>query len=498
MMQAELDAEGHSATGLGEDRLRLDSHATEEEADDLLHDGDGDGDGEGLDEADEDGDDGKEQADEQADGDPSGVDAEAQPSARKKWLCARTSPPRVPSVRPPQKRKRLFKKAPGAPTRARSAYVLFSLSKRQEVKAGLPEGSKVTEIMRRVAALWREMTEDQRSEWHAKAAEDKQRYQDELTTYQGPLKIPNKRAHKAMFEQPQPAYEANGRAKRAKKDPRAPKRPMSAFLYYSQVMRPRLKEQYPDAKAQDVSKILGEQWARMGPDDKKVYNTKAEHEIAIYKVSRGALCVTCAAVHALAMSHFKEHGADGPAFVAPPKEELERKIEAVARALSGGGDIEAAVDHDHGDADADPLATIVQLPTTAAAAAAAAAAPVAYPPAVAAAAAPVAQAPAVAAPVATAPAAPAPVAAAEFANLSGLTPAMLAPAAAAVAPAALPAPAVPMPVVATPAFIAGAVPVGMAALPAVAAPTVAAAGAAPVPGASFMDVDGQVSEASAM
>jgi hypothetical protein len=42
-----------------------------------------------------------------------------------------------------QKRKRLFKKAPGAPTRGRSAYVLYSLAKREEVKAGLPEGSKV-------------------------------------------------------------------------------------------------------------------------------------------------------------------------------------------------------------------------------------------------------------------------------------------------------------------------------------------------------------------
>lgn len=69
-------------------------------------------------------------------------------------------------------------------------------------------------------------------------------YEQELSNYDGPLKVPNKRA---------------------KKDPLAPKRAMSAFLHFSQSMRPRLRETYPEAKNMDMSKMLGQVgWAFEG------------------------------------------------------------------------------------------------------------------------------------------------------------------------------------------------------------------------------------------
>lgn len=66
---------------------------------------------------------------------------------------------------------------------------------------------------------------------------DWNRYEQELAVYDGPLKVPNKRA---------------------KKDPLAPKRAMSAFLHFSQSMRPRLRDTYPEAKNMDMSKMLGQ------------------------------------------------------------------------------------------------------------------------------------------------------------------------------------------------------------------------------------------------
>ena len=39
----------------------------------------------------------------------------------------------------------------------RSAYVLFSLAVRESVKDSLPEGYKVTEIMKKTSSMWREM-----------------------------------------------------------------------------------------------------------------------------------------------------------------------------------------------------------------------------------------------------------------------------------------------------------------------------------------------------
>lgn len=41
-----------------------------------------------------------------------------------------------------RRKKRAYKKAPDAPRRGRSAYVLFSMDAREAVKGSLPEGSK--------------------------------------------------------------------------------------------------------------------------------------------------------------------------------------------------------------------------------------------------------------------------------------------------------------------------------------------------------------------
>jgi HMG (high mobility group) box len=48
---------------------------------------------------------------------------------------------------------------------------------------------QVTEIMKEVAAMWRTATEEEKQDWAKKAVLDKQRYDDELSKYDGPLKV---------------------------------------------------------------------------------------------------------------------------------------------------------------------------------------------------------------------------------------------------------------------------------------------------------------------
>jgi structure-specific recognition protein 1 len=55
-----------------------------------------------------------------------------------------------------------------------------------------------------------------------------------------------------------------------KKDPNAPKRPLSAFMYYSQKQRPNVKKENPTATFADVARILGEQWKALDATLKKV------------------------------------------------------------------------------------------------------------------------------------------------------------------------------------------------------------------------------------
>ena len=71
------------------------------------------------------------------------------------------------------------KKDPNAPKRALSAYLYFCSAFREAVKEKHP-GKKITEIASLLAADWRELPEEGRVEFQAKADEDKQRYVAEM------------------------------------------------------------------------------------------------------------------------------------------------------------------------------------------------------------------------------------------------------------------------------------------------------------------------------
>lgn len=58
--------------------------------------------------------------------------------------------------------------------------------------------------------------------------------------------------------------------KKKEKDPNAPKRPLSAFMYYSQKQRPNVKKENPSATFAEVARILGEQWKALDATLKKV------------------------------------------------------------------------------------------------------------------------------------------------------------------------------------------------------------------------------------
>lgn len=72
--------------------------------------------------------------------------------------------------------------------------------------------------------------------------------------------------------------------RRAKKHPLAPKRPMSAFLKFSQKRRAKVKAAHPSLTNTDISKILGEMWRTAPPEVKEPYEREEKAERAEYKV----------------------------------------------------------------------------------------------------------------------------------------------------------------------------------------------------------------------
>jgi len=65
------------------------------------------------------------------------------------------------------------------------------------------------------------------------------------------------------------------KSRRAKKDPNAPKKNLSAYMFFSQDWRERVKTENPDASFGELGKILGAKWKEITEAEKKPYNDMA-------------------------------------------------------------------------------------------------------------------------------------------------------------------------------------------------------------------------------
>ena len=60
------------------------------------------------------------------------------------------------------------------------------------------------------------------------------------------------------------------KAGKKKKDPMAPKRAMSGFMFYSNAVRDTVRKEKPDIAFTEVAKVIGAQWKELSEDDRKV------------------------------------------------------------------------------------------------------------------------------------------------------------------------------------------------------------------------------------
>jgi len=177
-----------------------------------------------------------------------------------------TPTPASPSPGGSKNRKRRdgtsLRKAPQAPKRFKSSYILFFMEKQEEIKSQLPKGSSVGDVSKKSSELWKKLSPEERAHWDARAEKDKERFMNEKAAYTGPWQIP---------------------WKRAKKDPSAPKRPMSAFLYFSQDRRGSLKSVNPTMRNTEISSILGKLWRDATDEDRRPYVERELHDRNKYK-----------------------------------------------------------------------------------------------------------------------------------------------------------------------------------------------------------------------
>ena len=163
-----------------------------------------------------------------------------------------------------QLEKRNYDKDPNAPKRGKSAYIFFCAAKRSDVKEKLCEDASLPEISKILGSLWskikvstKQADKKELAGFEAEAIQDKARYENEMSSYVRP--------------------NDDEQEKKGKKDPDAPKRGKSGYIFFCSAKRLDVKEELgEDAKTTEITSRLGELWTELKNDESR------GEELALY------------------------------------------------------------------------------------------------------------------------------------------------------------------------------------------------------------------------
>jgi hypothetical protein len=202
-------------------------------------------------------------------------------------------------------------KDPNKPKRGKSAYIFFCAKKREEAKSNLGDEAKATEVTSELGRMWNALkASDKKADkkllasLEAEAAEDKARYNEAMEDYVAPSDeelaaiVPAKKARKT-----------------SDKDPNAPKKGKSAYIFFCAAMRPQVKEDLGEEGKSSIMAELGKRWKELKDDDDRA------DELAEY--------TKMAADDKARYEDEKENGKSEPVEVEPVKEKPKKKAKKV-------------------------------------------------------------------------------------------------------------------------------------------------------------------------
>ncbi|KAL8654392.1 MAG: hypothetical protein Q9226_003458 [Calogaya cf. arnoldii] len=76
--------------------------------------------------------------------------------------------------------------------------------------------------------------------------------------------------------------------KKAKKDPNAPKRGLSAYMFFANDNRENVREENQGITFGQVGKVLGERWKALNPKQREPYEAKAAADKKRYEKEKAA------------------------------------------------------------------------------------------------------------------------------------------------------------------------------------------------------------------
>ena len=77
-------------------------------------------------------------------------------------------------------------------------------------------------------------------------------------------------------------------ASKNKKDPNAPKAPLTSYFLFTAEERPKIKAEDPSLSFGEIAKLIGQRWKEVDPEDKKRYEKIAEEGKKKYDIDMAA------------------------------------------------------------------------------------------------------------------------------------------------------------------------------------------------------------------
>ena len=175
------------------------------------------------------------------------------------------------------------KKDKDAPVHSKTAYKFWS-----DAHPKTKEGVNMQQV-------WKECSPEIRQSYEAMAKADKARYLRELATYQEEKAALEVYYGKKKQDMAMEFFDAHVTAqavldkvdagnkkgkKKAKKDPEAPKRPLSSYMYFVSKKRESVTEKNPNMAPTEAIKTLGEMWGQLEKGKKGKKGTKKYEDLA--------------------------------------------------------------------------------------------------------------------------------------------------------------------------------------------------------------------------
>ena len=180
-------------------------------------------------------------------------------------------------VKPKRRRKKKKNKDPNRPKRNMSAFFLYSNAHRQRVKEENPD-AKFGDIAKFLSTEFKAISESEKARWDELAAQDKERYQREMESYEPPSDLESD-----SDSDSDGGGKKRRKKKKKKKDPNAPKRNQSSFFLYSNATRNDVKAANPQAKFGEIAQIISRHFKSLPDEERAYWDQKAAQDKERYQ-----------------------------------------------------------------------------------------------------------------------------------------------------------------------------------------------------------------------